>query len=303
MHPMDRERHETNEPRSVDPFDETSQRGLGHGQSVASAPYRDETETLAARRRELEAELGAVRARERDQRRARFTHVGGLAQTACRAAIAVAIGGAVGVVVGVAAVLAVSRGHVELDPHAALTHHRTVVRAIRAARREEIREERARDELVRAVREREAERSAEREVERARSTAVPVVVPSLPVIVPGHEACTGRIEAHVTRLGDDVWDVDRCAVIDAPIASAARFIPHEEDGRVVGLRVYGVRRGGLLAHLGVENGDLLVGVNGHPVTEDPLAAYTSVEGAPRVVIDFVRRGEPMTHTYLVRPNG
>ena len=40
--------------------------------------------------------------------------------------------------------------------------------------------------------------------------------------------------------------------------SAARFIPHEEDGVLQGSTLYGIRRGSQLGLLGFQNGDLAV---------------------------------------------
>jgi hypothetical protein len=266
--------HDENTRHVADLFDETSHDPFATRQPVEGTPYRDPKEALAARRRELEAELRALREREREVRRARLPRLSGLMKLGL---VAAAIGALLGAGVGIGIVVAQATGRVELDPHAERLHHRTIVRAIRAARREEAREERARADVRRAIAEHMAPAPA------------------------ASGACDGdALERHVTPVSDAVWDVDSCAVDGAPIAAAGRFVPFSESGRVTGLRVYGVRPGSLLDHLGITNGDVLVGVNGHPVAEDPLAAYASADGASRIVIDFVRRGEPRTHTYLVR---
>jgi general secretion pathway protein C len=95
--------------------------------------------------------------------------------------------------------------------------------------------------------------------------------------------------------------VDRLLANQAALMSAARVIPHEEDGHVVGVKIYGIRRSSLLGHLGIQNGDMLRTLNGFDMT-DPTAvldAYSRLRSADALSISMVRRGQPVTVDYAI----
>ncbi|MFO0712012.1 MAG: type II secretion system protein GspC [Sandaracinus sp.] len=96
--------------------------------------------------------------------------------------------------------------------------------------------------------------------------------------------------------------VDRLLANQAALMSAARVIPHEEDGRTVGMKIYGIRRSSLLGRLGVQNGDMLRTVNGFDLT-DPnaiLQAYTQLRAADHLTLQVVRRGNPISMDYQIQ---
>ena len=57
----------------------------------------------------------------------------------------------------------------------------------------------------------------------------------------------------------------------ANLMRTARVIPHQENGRTVGVKLYGIRRNSLLGRLGLKNGDMLRTINGFDLS-DPAAA-------------------------------
>lgn len=79
--------------------------------------------------------------------------------------------------------------------------------------------------------------------------------------------------------------------------SAARVIPHEEDGRVVGVRIYGIRRTSLLGRMGIENGDTIYSVNGQSLAtpEGLAAAHASARAASEYRVDLARGGARILH--------
>lgn len=76
------------------------------------------------------------------------------------------------------------------------------------------------------------------------------------------------------------------------VMRSVRVIPHEEDGRVTGIRLYGIRRSGVVAALGFMNGDLVTSIAGQPLTgpDAVLEAYTRAHAADDVSVLVVRRG-------------
>jgi general secretion pathway protein C len=96
--------------------------------------------------------------------------------------------------------------------------------------------------------------------------------------------------------------VDRLLANQAALMSAARVIPHEEDGRTVGMKIYGIRRSSLLGRLGIQNGDMLRTINGFDLT-DPTAllqAYTTLRSADHLSMQVMRRGQPMSMDYQIQ---
>ncbi len=87
----------------------------------------------------------------------------------------------------------------------------------------------------------------------------------------------------------------------AELMRAARIIPHEEDGRVVGIKLYGIRRNSLLGKLGLQNGDMLRNINGFDVTNPnkALEAFTKLQSASNISLAAVRRGKAMSVEYSI----
>lgn len=122
--------------------------------------------------------------------------------------------------------------------------------------------------------------------------------------IPGLDAA--ELDANITSNGESSWTinrtlVDRLLANQAALMSAARVIPHEEDGRVVGVKIYGIRRSSLLGRLGVQNGDMLRTINGFDLTEPDsvLEAYTSLRSADHLSLSVTRRGSPVTLDYTI----
>jgi len=114
------------------------------------------------------------------------------------------------------------------------------------------------------------------------------------------------LDANITAISDTSWSVTRTLVDrllgnQAALMSAARMIPHEEDGRVVGMKVYGIRRASLLGRLGIQNGDMLRTINGYDLSEpnSALEAYTNLRTADHLTLSVVRRGAATTLDYSI----
>lgn len=144
-------------------------------------------------------------------------------------------------------------------------------------------------------------------VATARTAPPPVVAP--PPDSAGDPALgiTGQeMEQNIQQISETSFSinrtlVDRLLANQAALMSAARVIPHEEDGHVVGVKIYGIRRSSLLGHLGIQNGDMLRTLNGFDLT-DPTAvldAYSRLRTADSLSISMVRRGQPVTVDYSI----
>lgn len=114
------------------------------------------------------------------------------------------------------------------------------------------------------------------------------------------------LDRHVRWIAPQAWELDR-ELVDRMIASTAtlhpsvRVIPHEERGRVVGVRLFGVRRDSVLGRLGVQNGDTLLEVNGVSMAspEGALGLYARVHSTDALFVRLSRRGEELVHVYRI----
>ncbi len=115
------------------------------------------------------------------------------------------------------------------------------------------------------------------------------------------------LEAGISQVNDHEFSIDRSLVTNlmtnqAALMRMARVIPHEEGGRVVGVKLYGIRRSSLLGRLGIQNGDMLRTINGYDMTspDTALEAYARLQSADRITINLQRRGSDMTIDYSIR---
>lgn len=145
------------------------------------------------------------------------------------------------------------------------------------------------------------------------ATARPTITP--PIIAaaePAPAPSEGGIEAaeldsNIQQISETSYAinrslVDRLLANQAELMRTARVIPHEVDGRVVGVKIYGIRRSSLLGRLGIQNGDMLRTINGFDLTEpdNVLEAYARLRSADRLSLSIERRGSPVSMDYQIR---
>lgn len=82
-----------------------------------------------------------------------------------------------------------------------------------------------------------------------------------------------------------------------PLSSlrSVRFVPEQMGGALVGLRLFNVRPGSLLASVGVQNGDRIETVNGFHIAtpSEGLEAYARLRTARSLKVHLVRHGQPL----------
>ncbi|TWI77457.1 general secretion pathway protein C [Desulfobotulus alkaliphilus] len=81
-----------------------------------------------------------------------------------------------------------------------------------------------------------------------------------------------------------------------------RIRPNFEDGQPAGLRVDRLRADSIFRELGLENGDVIKGVNGKEIrsVDDALTFYEQLRNATSVSLQVERRGAPQTLSYTIR---
>jgi general secretion pathway protein C len=132
--------------------------------------------------------------------------------------------------------------------------------------------------------------------------------PSASVANSGGAAPVGSdITKGIQKVGANEFNVDR-GVVDkilenqAELMRQARIVPEQENGKVVGIRLFGVRPETLLGTLGMENGDRLEKINGFDMTspEKALEAYARLRTSDHLTVSVNRRGQAMNIDYNIK---
>jgi general secretion pathway protein C len=151
------------------------------------------------------------------------------------------------------------------------------------------------------------------QVELLKSQAVaqntPAPVAPSPVTLPGGGApsidpsiAKGIVRVSATEFNVDRGVVDKILENQAELMKTARIVPEQENGKVVGIRLFGVRPDTLLGVLGMENGDRLETINGFDMTspEKALEAYARLRTADHLTVKVNRRGSPTNLDYNIK---
>jgi general secretion pathway protein C len=132
-------------------------------------------------------------------------------------------------------------------------------------------------------------------------------VAAAPMPTGGATPVSDDIKKGIQRIGPNEFNVDR-GVVDkilenqAELMRQARIVPEQENGKVVGIRLFGVRNDTLLGTLGMENGDRLEKINGFDMTspEKALEAYARLRTADHLTISLNRKGSEQNLDYNIK---
>jgi general secretion pathway protein C len=141
--------------------------------------------------------------------------------------------------------------------------------------------------------------------EPAPAAAAPVEEP--PKSKRGPSPVPPDIAAKIQRVSESEFNIDR-SVVDkilenqAELMRSARIVPEQKDGKVVGIRLFGIRPDTLLGTLGLENGDRLETINGFDMgsPEKALEAYARLRTAGNLNVKVNRRGKPLSIDFNIK---
>jgi hypothetical protein len=123
---------------------------------------------------------------------------------------------------------------------------------------------------------------------------------------PAASAAAQPWDGRITKIDDHTFEVDRGLVRDLVSGAAkpggARVGPRTENGKLTGLRMFGIKEPSLAGALGMQNGDVMTGVNNVPITsmQTMLDVYAHIDSLNVVEIAAERAGKPMTMTLRLR---
>jgi general secretion pathway protein C len=138
----------------------------------------------------------------------------------------------------------------------------------------------------------------------------PVATPAAPPAPTGRGAAPGvpaDIASKIQKISETEFNVDR-SVVDkilenqAELMRSARIVPEQQNGKVVGIRLFGIRPDTLLGTLGFQNGDRLETINGFNMSspEKALEAYARLRTAGNLNVKVNRRGKPMSIDFKIK---
>lgn len=135
----------------------------------------------------------------------------------------------------------------------------------------------------------------------------PKQVPKKVAPKPAARALPKALADKIRRRSPTEFDVDR-SFVDAILADYAKLMrgtrmrPVSANGKLVGLRVSGVRPDSLLGRLGWVDGDQVQSINGFALTspDKALEAYARLRTADHLVVLVLRRNKPVNLDYRVR---
>jgi general secretion pathway protein C len=132
-------------------------------------------------------------------------------------------------------------------------------------------------------------------------TTTPPPPPGTPAAVPED------IKKSIQKVSATEYNVDRSAIDkilenQQLLMRSARIVPETENGKTVGIRLFGVRQDSLLGLIGIENGDRLERINGFDVAspEKALEAYARLRSADKLTVQVNRRGQPTTLDFHIK---
>ncbi len=123
----------------------------------------------------------------------------------------------------------------------------------------------------------------------------------------GPSSLPSDIASKIQRVSATEFNVDR-SVVDkilenqAELMRSARIVPEQENGKVVGIRLFGIRPDTLLGTLGMENGDRLESINGFNMAspEKALEAYARLRTANHLTVAMNRKGKPTNLDFNIK---
>lgn len=116
-----------------------------------------------------------------------------------------------------------------------------------------------------------------------------------------------RPPASTEKRGALSHAIDRRKILAAlknpkQVLTDARILPYFVDGKQKGLILREVRRGGMYHDLGLRNGDIILRLNKHELSnpQSLIQTFTALEGMDRVKLDIIRGGANMTMTFNIK---
>lgn len=122
----------------------------------------------------------------------------------------------------------------------------------------------------------------------------------------GKNKFTDELAEGITKTGPNSYSLKQDSVNSAlgnlsKLATQARIVPAFEGGESVGFKLFSIRPGSLYSKLGIQNGDVISGVNGYELN-DPGKAFElmqKLKDGKEFSLEVKRRGKPVAMEYRI----
>ena len=86
------------------------------------------------------------------------------------------------------------------------------------------------------------------------------------------------------------------------VLTQARAVPNLVGGKILGFRIFAIRPGSVYQKLGIQNGDVVLRINGVELDSPAKALefYGAISSAAEVAIDLERSGQKMSMNYTIK---
>jgi general secretion pathway protein C len=125
------------------------------------------------------------------------------------------------------------------------------------------------------------------------------------VVAPGAPPAAGQLPS--TRNGNTIEthipsaEVEKAFENFAEIVKQARVVPYSKDGVTIGFQIQSIVPGSVFQRLGLQNFDIIKGVNGESLTsaDQALRLFTVFRNEKEVVLDIQRQDAPLKLSYII----
>jgi general secretion pathway protein C len=100
----------------------------------------------------------------------------------------------------------------------------------------------------------------------------------------------------------DRGEIDKAMENLNQLFTQMRAVPHFQDGKAAGFRLFAIKQDSVFEKLGLKNGDVISRINGNDLT-DPARAMSLIQelrAEGRITVDVSRNRQPTTLTYEIR---
>lgn len=111
----------------------------------------------------------------------------------------------------------------------------------------------------------------------------------------------------IASRGDNDFVIDRSEIDKSlenmnQLFTQIRAVPHFQDGKAAGFRLFAIRQDSVFEKIGLKNGDIITKINGNELT-DPARAMALIQelrSEGHIAVDVMRNRQPTTLNYEIR---